>query len=181
MDKIKSYLNGTDTSRPVAVDGRNATSTVMYLKDSLLKGGQFGKNVMAAADSKALINYVASNMNAIGFVGTSWIGDEDDTAQRHYQTLIRTALIECKNCGKGIFARPSQATISAGEYPLARPLFYVLKENYNGLGTGFVTFLSLEQGQLIFRRSYLVPGKMDFTIRKSMMETNNNLLNKTIQ
>ena len=181
MHQLKSYLNGTDTSKPVAVDGRNATSTVMYLKDSLLNGGQFGKNVKAAADSKELINYVASDINAIGFVGTSWIGDEDDTAQQRYHTSIRTALIECKSCGNGIFARPSQATISAGEYPLARPLYFVLKENYNGLGTGFVTFMSLEQGQLIFRRSYLVPAKMDFTIRKTMMESNKNLLNKTIE
>ena len=49
------------------------------------------------------------------------------------------------------------------------------------LGTGFVTFLSLEQGQLIFRRSYLVPAKMNFSVRKSMMETNSNLLNKKIE
>jgi ABC-type phosphate transport system substrate-binding protein len=181
INKIKSFLNGTDTSKPVAVDGRNATSTVMYLKDSLLKGGQFGKNVMAAAGSKELINYVASDINAVGFIGTSWIGDEDDTAQQRYKKYIRTALIECKNCDKGVFARPSQATISAGEYPLYRPLYYVLKENYLGLGTGFVTFLSLEQGQLIFRRSYLVPAKMDFSVRKSMMESSSNLLNKTIE
>jgi phosphate transport system substrate-binding protein len=181
IDKLKSYLNGKDTSKPVAVDGRNETSTVRLLKDSLLKGGQFGKNVMAAANSKELINYVASNINAIGFVGTSWVGDEDDTAQQHYKNIIRTSLIECKNCDAGTFARPSQATITAGEYPLVRPLFYVLKENFLGLGTGFATFLSLEQGQLIFRRSYLVPGKMNFTVRKTMMESNKNLLNKTIE
>lgn len=181
INEIKSYLNGTDSTKQVVVDGRNATSTVMYLKDSLLKGGQFGKNVTAAADSKELINYVASNINAIGFVGTAWIGNEDDTAQQRYDRYIRTALIECKNCDTGVFARPSQATISAGEYPLFRPLYYALKENTTGLGTGFVTFLGLEQGQLIFRRSYLVPAKMDFSVRKSMMESSNNLLNKTIE
>lgn len=179
--KLKDYLSGKDTSKLIAVDGRNATSTVRTLKDSLLKGAAFGKNVMAATDSKQLLNYVSSNINAIGFIGLSWVGDEDDPEQQRYQDSIKYGLIECKSCGEGIFAKPSQATISAGEYALLRPLFYVLKENTNGLGTGFVTFLSLEQGQLIFRRSYLVPAKMNFTVRKSMMETNSNLLNKKIE
>lgn len=181
LDQLKSYLSGKDTSKLVVVDGRNATSTVDYLKDSLLQGAPFGKNVMAAKNNKDLINYVSANENAIGFVGTSWIGDEDDTAQQSYNKFIRIALIECKTCEKGVYARPSQATISEGQYPLVRPLFFVLKENTTGLGTGFVTFLSLERGQLVFRRSYLVPAKIDFSYRKSMMESNKNLLNKTIE
>ncbi len=181
LDKLRSYLNGTDTTKLVALDGRNATSTVRMLKDSLLKGASFGKNVMAAADSKDLISYVSSNVDAIGFVGTAWVGDEDDPEQQHYKDFIRLGLVECTNCAKGVFARPSQATITAGEYPLVRPLFFILKENTLGLGTGFVNYLSLERGQLVFRRSYLVPGKMNFTVRKSFMETNKNLLNKTIE
>ncbi|MBV9961001.1 MAG: substrate-binding domain-containing protein [Parafilimonas sp.] len=181
IEQLKSYLSGNDTGKLVALDGKDATSTVRFLKDSLLKGGNFGKNVMAANNSKELIDYVAANTNAIGFIGTSWVGDEDDTAQQRYRDVIHLALIECKSCGPEIFAKPSQATISAGEYPLFRPLYFVLKENTNGLGTGFVTFLSLEQGQLIFRRSYLVPAKMNFTVRKSMMESNQNLLNKTTE
>ncbi|MFT4153756.1 PstS family phosphate ABC transporter substrate-binding protein [Parafilimonas sp.] len=181
INKLKAYLSGKDTAKLVAVDGRNATSTVRMLKDSLLMGAEFGKNVMAAPDSKDLISYVSSNENAIGFIGFSWVGDEDDPVQKRYKDSIRFGLVECKNCGEGIYARPSQATISAGEYPLVRPLFFVLKENTLGLGSGFVNFLSLERGQLIFRRSYLVPAKMNFTVRKSMMESNTNLINKTTE
>jgi phosphate transport system substrate-binding protein len=55
-------------------------------------------------------------------------------------------------------------------------LYFILKENANGLGTGFVNYMSLERGQLVFRRSYLVPAKIDFTVRKSMMESNKDLL-----
>ena len=181
IDKLKHFLDGTDTTKPIVVDGKNATSTVLLLKDSLLKGKAFGKNVMAASDSKALINYVSNNINAIGFIGFSWVGDEDDPVQQQYKKFIRLGLLECKSCGQNVYARASQATISTGEYALVRPLFFILKENALGLGTGFVTFLSLEKGQLIFRRSYLAPAKMDFRLRKSMLETNQNLLNKTSQ
>jgi len=176
LEKIKSYLNGDDTGKLVVLDGRSQTSTVRLLKDSLLHGKQFGKNVFASADSKEVVNYIAKNSGAIGFVGSGWVGDFDDPEQVAYKDKIRFALVECRICEKGTYAKPSQATIAEGQYPLVRPLYFILKENANGLGTGFVNYLSLERGQLVFRRSYLVPAKIDFTVRKSMMESNKDLL-----
>ncbi len=178
LDKLKSYLKGDDTSKTIVLDGKNATSTVRMLKDSLLKGKNFGKNVFAAGSSKSVVDYISANPNAIGFVGSSWVGDLDDPEQLNYEKKIRFALVECIRCEKGMFAKPSQATISSGEYPLYRPLYYILKENASGLGTGFVNYMILERGQLVFRRSYLVPAQMDFSVRRSLMETNKNLLNK---
>ncbi|MFY7899129.1 MAG: phosphate ABC transporter substrate-binding protein, PhoT family, partial [Chitinophagaceae bacterium] len=54
-----------------------------------------------------------------------------------------------------------------GQYALSRPVYYILKENASGLGTGFTNFMAIERGQLIFRRSFLVPAKMNFNKRKS--------------
>ncbi len=155
------------SSADVAVDGNNATSTVRYLLDSLLKGKSFSANVKSADSSKGVINYVSNNKNAVGFVGSSWVGNSEDPDQVAESKKIKQALIECKRCGDGYFAKPTQETIINGQYPMVRPLYYIIKENNTGLGTGFVNFLTLERGQLIFRRSYLVPGKMDFNIRKS--------------
>jgi phosphate transport system substrate-binding protein len=165
--QLKNYLSGKDTSLAVVVDGNKATSTVRFLMDSLLKGKSFGNNVKAAAGSKAVLDYIATHDNAIGFVGSSWVGNDEDPEQAAYMRKIKPALIECKTCEPGTFAKPSQATISYAQYPLVRPLYFVLKENYTGLGTGFTNFLSLERGQLVFRRSYLVPAKIYFGIRKS--------------
>jgi phosphate transport system substrate-binding protein len=79
---------------------------------------------------------------------------------------ITLARLECTLCEeKEVFAKPSQATITYGQYPLARPMYYVLKENWTGLGTGFMNFMSMERGQLIFRRAFLAPAKMNFNIR----------------
>ncbi len=165
MDRIKKLLTDSSNKTEVVVDGKNATSTVRYLLDSVLKNKPFGKNVKAAEGSKAVINYIADNMNAIGFVGSSWVGNDEDPDQKKYENKIRFALLECKPCGKDIFAKPSQATITYGQYPLVRPLYYIIKENTTGLGTGFTNFLSLERGQLVFKRAYLVPAKMYFGIR----------------
>jgi len=175
VKQLKSMLNGKDTSLIVVVDGKNATSTVRYLLDSVLNGEQFGKNVMAAEGSKAVVDYISKNDNAIGFVGSSWVTNDQDPEQKAYQQKIRFALIECtKNCDTGSFAKPSQATITYDQYPLVRPLYYVLKENWNGLGTGFSNFLNLERGQLVFKRSYLVPAKMYFGVRTGNIQTEKN-------
>lgn len=166
LHQLNDMLSGKDTSHNVVVDGNNATSTVRYLLDSVLHGRTFGKNVMAAQGSRAVVDYISNNENAIGFVGSSWVTNDQDPEQQAYTQKIRFALIECKyNCNPGDFAKPSQATVSYAQYPLVRPLYYVLKENWNGLGTGFSNFLNLERGQLVFRRSYLVPAKMYFGIR----------------
>lgn len=166
FENIREILSGKRTEIAV-MDGKSATSTVRYLKDSVLKGGDFGKNVVAAGGSKEVIELVAKRKDVIGFVGISWVGDQYDPVQVAYQSKIRMSRIECTAClEKDIFAKPSQATITRGEYPLARPLYYILKENSAGLGTGFMNFMSLERGQLIFRRAFLAPAKMAFQKRR---------------
>lgn len=170
FEAVKDILSGKHKITAV-MDGKSATSTVRYLKDSVLKGGDFGSNVVAANSSQEVINIVTSRTDVIGFVGMSWIGDLYDPQQQSYLKKIRLARVECTAClEKGVFAKPSQSTITYGQYPLARPLFYVLKENHAGLGTGFMNFMSLERGQLIFRRSFLAPAKMAFHKRTSSIK-----------
>lgn len=170
LQQLTDILSGTNPI-PVVMDGMRATSTVRFLKDSLLKGRAFGKNVAGAQNSKEVIATVIKNPNAIGFVGMSWVGDVYDKEQMAYQQKIALARIECAQCEeKGIYAKPSQATITYGQYPLSRPLYYVLKENWAGLGTGLMNFMSLERGQLIFRRAFLAPAKMDFRVRSGKIK-----------
>jgi len=164
-EQLKNILSGKNNITAV-MDGKNATSTVRYLLDSVLRGAPFGANVVASENSEKVIDIVSNNPNVIGFVGLSWVGDSYDPKQEAYQKKIRMALVECVKClEKDVFAKPSQATITYGQYPLARPLYYILKENTAGLGTGFLNFMSLERGQLIFRRAFLAPAKMGFNQR----------------
>lgn len=170
MAQLKDILAGKNKMTAV-MDGKNATSTVRFLQDSVLKGTPLGSNVVAAENSEKVIDIVSNNPNVIGFVGLSWVGDSYDPKQEAYKKTIRLALIECVNClEKDVFAKPSQSTITYGQYPLARPLYYILKENAAGLGTGFMNFMSLERGQLIFRRAFLAPAKMAFHSRKGSIK-----------
>ena len=165
MQHVKDILSGKKNTTAI-MDGKNATSTVRFLQDSVLRGLPFGKNVMATSGSEAVIDAVSKTKDAIGFVGLSWVGNNNEPKQQEQLKKIKLALLECVKCQeKEVYAKPSQSTITFSQYPLARPLYFILKENAVGLGTGFKNFMSLERGQLIFRRAFLAPAKFDFKKR----------------
>src|SRR5688572_28283116 len=165
ISDIQGMLKGDSKYRyKVLLDGARQTSTVRYVRDSLLKGENVSKNVVGAANSEAVIEYVSKYNDAIGMIGVSWIGNRDDTTQLSFLDKIKLAQIECRDCS-GTFVHPFLGNIVLGKYPMVRPLYYVLKENYKGLGSGFANFLIYEKGQLIFKRAYLLPTRMQFDVR----------------
>lgn len=165
---IKSMLKGTSGYKyKMVMDGLSATSTVRFALDSILQGEQFGPNVMAAKSSQGVIDFVAGDPNAIGFVGVSWIGNKEDPNQLSFLKQVKIASIECRNCETKTYVKPYQANIAMQRYPYVRGLHYILKENYSGLGSGFANFLIYERGQLIFRRAYLWPARMPFEVRNA--------------
>jgi phosphate transport system substrate-binding protein len=165
MKDVQSLLNGTTANKQVVMDGVSETSTVRFAIDSVLKGQPLGKNVVAAKSSEGVINYVAGHENAIGFIGVSWIGDQDDPQQLGFLQKVKIAAVQCTSCLGETYVQPYQANIFLKRYPMIRGLYYILKENFRGVGNNFVNFLQFERGQLIFRRAYLVPARMSFEIR----------------
>ncbi len=166
FDRLKKQLSGiTNRDQTVVFDGLNATSTVRFAIDSILHGQKFDTSVVKAVkNSQEVLNYVAENVNAVGFVGISWIGNPEDSAQVNMLRKVKMAYISCDACKDSPYVKPMQLSILTRRYPLVRGLYYILKENYNGLGTGFVNFMKHERGQLIFKRAYL-GAVMGFGIR----------------
>ncbi len=169
MTDLSASLSGKN-NKQVVMDGSHLTGVVRFLKDSLLHETPFGKNVVSANGSEEVISYIKNNPNAIGFVGMNWVGDNYDPKQMEDRKTIKMALVECTLCiEKGYYSQPSQSNISKGHYSLSLPIYYILKENAPGLGTGLLNFMSLERGQLIFQRAFLVPAKMGFKKRKGLL------------
>lgn len=167
LSQLQDLLTGAaNNNKKIVFDGLTATSTIRFAIDSILKGKKFdSEKVQAAKNSKEVLEYVAADENAIGFVGISWIGNPEDTAQVSMLKKIKIAYIKCDVCVDEPYVKPTQAGITTRRYPLVRGLYYILKENYSGLGSGFAGFLQYERGQLIFRRAYLQPGTMNFDVR----------------
>jgi phosphate transport system substrate-binding protein len=166
MTDLRSLVKGTSGYKyKVVLDGLSSTSTVRYVTDSLAKGQALSKNVVAASSSQGVIDYIGNNSDAIGLVGVSWIGNKEDTGQSSFLQKVKIASIECAVCLPPVYTQPYQYNIATRRYPMVRGLYYILKENYDGLGSGFANFLIYERGQLIFKRAYLFPARMSFDVR----------------
>lgn len=157
LDRLKDQLKGKiNRNQQIVFDGLNATSTVRFVVDSVLKGENFDTSVVKAAPtSKEVLEYVAANQNAIGLVGINWIGNPEIPEQVEMLKKVKIAYVNCIVCQDTPYVKPMQQSIVTRRYPLVRGLYYVNKENYTGLGTGFINFLKGERGQLIFKRAYL--------------------------
>lgn len=165
---LKSIIDGTgESKKKVVVDGVNGSSVLRFITDSILRGKAIDTSrVYGVNGSQEVIQRVEKDDNLIGMIGVSWIGNPEDTSQLSFLKNVSIASVEC-NCPEKAFVKPYQANIALKRYPYVRGLYFILKESYSGLGSGFGNFLESERGQLIIGRAYLVPSVMNLNIRKA--------------
>jgi phosphate transport system substrate-binding protein len=169
MQEIKTLLTAKEKQKLNPVfDGVRATSTVRFMIDSVLDGANLGPHVTAAQSSPAVIDYVAKNKNAVGFIGVTWIGNPDDPEQLSSLKTVKMANIESVD-KPGAYIKPWRENIYYSRYPMVRDLVYTIKERHIGLGNAFADFMSGERGQLIFRRAYLRPARHAFILRSTSL------------
>jgi phosphate transport system substrate-binding protein len=169
-DALKGILSGTYKTKYTVVFDNSGSSTVRFITDSILRGDTLGKNVFAAKGNKEVVDYVAKNPNAIGFVGLSYVSDENDPANTG-AFIKNVKVVAVKNDSTREFLQPYQAYIALRSYPLTRTLYYINSESYPGLGTGFANFLAGQRGQLIFFHYHLFPTRSEMVIRQAEIKT----------
>jgi len=169
LGQLKQILLGK-FARPYTVVFDNAQSgTVRYMLDSLIPGQQLPSNVYAVRNNDSLIDYVAKNEHAIGFVGVSHVYDENSTDPAGaFRKNIRVASLKNENDTSVTgFYQPYQAWIAQKKYPLRRTMYFITRDTWNGLGAGFANFLSNQAGQLIFLKARLVPLRVPLRLREA--------------
>jgi len=164
-DAIKGILTGNYKKKYTVVFDNQGSSTLRYIMDSLIPGEKLGANVFAAKGNDSVIAYVQKNPDAIGFVGVSAVSDYNDPAGLSFIQTVKVSSGYNDKAGK--FFQPYQAYIAPDWYPLTRSLYYIHRETYPGLGTGFGNFLAKERGQLIFKQSRLFPLKSNIIFREA--------------
>lgn len=132
------------------------SSTVRYLREKVLGGNQFTKNVFAVDSNPAVIDYVAKNPSAIGVIGASWISNKEDDATANLLGRIKVVAVSRQDSSSGFYV-PSKRFIYSMQYPFLRELFIVSQEKHSGLGTGFATYVASDEGQRIVQRAGLMP------------------------
>ncbi len=120
-----------------------------------------------------VIRYVAHNRGMVGVVGLNWLSQPSPEVARDMKNI---EVLKIKNI-KGDYVRPSQNALAEGNYPLARDLFLVNCQGFQGLGMGFASFIAGERGQRIILKSGLlpvrIPGRKIITRPAIIKNTNN--------
>lgn len=155
----------------------NRSSTLRFVRDSLLRGQSLTKRVFAAKSNAEALTYVATHPAAIGVVGVNWVSDHDDPSVLSFLRSVRVAAITARpNPTKDDYIKPYQrylapytheqlkADQNLQRYPLQRNIYVISREARTGLGSGFASFVAGQKGQLIFYKSGLLPAKMQVRI-----------------
>ena len=148
------------------------SSTVQYMRDSLLSGGNFGPNVFAQNTPEEVFKAVAANNNAVGIIGVSWISSDMKTremsreeyaqsVQRNDSTDITFSkdvkVLKVRGNDEVTAYLPYQYYIFNGDYPLYRQVYMISTGTGGSLSHGFYSFVTGFHGQKIMLNTGVLP------------------------
>lgn len=157
------------------------SSTVKYMRDSVMNGRQFGAHVSAVKSNPDVFKAVASNKNAIGIIGVSWVSsdlsdrqksveelaqavEKSDTTALEFNTDVKVLKIRGNN--EVTAYKPYQAYIFDGSYPLYRSVYMVSTSPGGTVSHRFYSFVTGFQGQKIIQMTGILPA----TVRPRMVQ-----------
>lgn len=173
--KIKEWdkiVPGSKLGEISVVFDHQGSSTVKYMRDSLLNGGQLGPNCYAQKTPPAVFEAVQKNKNAIGVIGVSWVNDDlegrhlsaeelaqaiekNDTIDQKFKGGVKVLKVQSPHSMTAY--KPYQLYIFNGDYPLYRQI-YLISTGVNGsLAHGFYSFVTGFQGQKLIQMTGVLP------------------------
>ncbi len=150
----------SDCGKMSIVFDNEKSTNIRYFKEEFKLEGQLPSSFYSVKSNEEVIDYVSKNKGAIGLVSVNWICDKEDSTMRSFTNKIKIAAISQHFLDKGSYSVPVQGSIYDKSYPFTRKINLVSRESFEGLGSGFVSWFSSEQGQRIVLKSGLVPATM---------------------
>ncbi|RPH33372.1 MAG: phosphate ABC transporter substrate-binding protein, PhoT family [Bacteroidales bacterium] len=145
LDKISVVFDNTKSGN------------VRYFKEKFEIATQLPENFYAVNTNEEVINFISKNRNALGIISVNWISDKDDPQSRKFTNGIRVMAIS-PFYDNTSFYLPEQGAIYNKSYPFTREVYLISRETFAGLGSGFVQWVTHDQGQRIILKSGLVPS-----------------------
>lgn len=154
ISEIVAFLKGNPTKiKGLVFDNANSSTTRYFLELAGLKSMP-DTGVFSFKTNEEVIQYVSQNEGMIGVVGINWIFQPRLSRKK---ILEKITVLSIKDKNTNGYVYPSQENIASRKYPLARVLYIVNCQGFEGLGIGFASFISGEIGQRIILKSGLAP------------------------
>jgi len=132
---------------PIVLLSRDTTSgTHVFFKDFVLDGAEFAPATMMMPSTEAIVQELAQNANAIGYIGLGFV-----------RPAVAILGIKADDASPAVVA--SVEAVFDRTYSLARPLFFYIIGDITGDLKAFVDFVVMTAGQQIVRDLGFVPIK----------------------
>ena len=138
--KIKNWKDVGGEDRNVVVISRDSSSgTFVVWNDVVLRGGRVTPRGQLLPSNGAIVQAVAGNRNAIGYIGIGYFNDS-----------LKSVRVD------GV--QPTHETAGSGAYPVSRTLWYFTDGWPGGKTLQFINFmLHPEKGQKLVKETGYVP------------------------
>ena len=160
LGNIKTWrdINANSKLDKISVVFDNTKSgNIRYFKEKFEITSKLSDNFYAVNKNEEVINFVAKNRNALGVISVNWISDKEDPRSQRFTNSIHVVAVSPLYDNTSYYL-PEQGSIYNKTYPFTREVYLISRETFAGLGTGFVQWVTHEQGQLIILKSGLVPS-----------------------
>ncbi|MFM2229858.1 MAG: hypothetical protein RL607_1116 [Bacteroidota bacterium] len=153
LQDVLDFLKGKNTKfKGLVFDNPNSAS-VRYMMELAQITELPQEGVYSLKNSKEVIQYVAEHEGLIGVVGSNWLF-EPAADLKPFVAQVHELAIKGVN---GTYVYPTQEAIGTNKYPLARVLYIINCQGYEGLGIGFASFIAGDKGQRIVLKSGIAP------------------------
>lgn len=167
-------IQPTDLGEIKVVFDNGMSSTVQYMRDSLMNGKSFGANVFAQDSIQGVFDAVKAMPTAIGIVGVTWLNtdlnstetpvelraaqleSDDPTQVESFDTAVKVIKVRRDDDIRAV--QPYQQYIYDGSYPLFRQIYMITVGANGGLNHGFFSFVTGKIGQKIILRTGICPA-----------------------
>jgi len=156
-------LGGRDA--PIVTLSREVSSgTHMYFKEEVVQLGkkgsteEFSKETLLLTSSQAIVEEVANNEGAIGYLGMGYLSDRTKPilVARGSSLVSRSPSDEGRATSDGFYP-PTPENVVNKTYPLSRPLYLYTNGEPEGIVKLFVEFALGPVGQAQFQQTGFVP------------------------
>ena len=148
------------------------SSTVQYMRDSLMNGRKFSPNVYAQNSNQEVFAQVQQRKSALGIIGVSWISadmrtrdlpreerikslERQDTTVAEFDTSIKVLKVRRDDSIEAY--KPYQGYIYDGRY---RSIYMITTSANGSLSHGFYSFVTGTIGQKIIQRTGILPARV---------------------
>lgn len=159
--KTWAQLKGGNQSSPITlVFDNNNSSNLDFIRHTFAIKNLQGIRIFTARSNREVIDVIAKDPSALGFIGVGWISDGNEPLTAELSKNLRVMGVSDKADAttRTDFFQPFQEDLGMMRYPLRRPVYVLSREIHPGLGAGLVNYVMRDAGSLIIYKLGLWPS-----------------------